>query len=181
MHKRTPLDPVARQTRFEEDMAAMRVGPKGSDPSKPRQRLREKPAAVGFGNNTWQAKLEEGQTLGDAMQPNFWADHAELFLGQDKKGGLLDKIEVRQLATGLYAELLITEIGRGYVKVKLIKDSPPDSVAVPADSPLTTKWNVSKLSHDVIRASDRTVMATGFQSKAAAAAWIAEHLKAMAA
>lgn len=140
-------------------------------------------AVASFRFNRWSAVLREDQTLDDAMSPVFWTNVAPKIMGHDAVNprGLLDIIEVRKPDTGAYYELIITEIGNGFVKVSPVKAYEPASVALPEDSPLSTKWNVGKRCHDVIRKADNAVMRSGFQTKAGAMAWIADHLKAMAA
>lgn len=134
-----------------------------------------------FKFNRWSAELEEAETLDDALDPTFWATQVGKLMGHDKTKGRGDIIEVRKADTGLYAELLVTEIGVGFIKVKLIARAGDEAVALPKDAAFTTRWNPGKKTHEVIRRHDNTVMVGGFQSKLAAADWIADHLKAMAA
>ena len=135
-----------------------------------------------FKFNRWSAELDETQTLDDAMRPEFFAEQAALLMGHtlNTPKGVGDIIVVRKLDTGDYWELIVREIGKGYIKTQLIAECKPVAVAVP-EGALTTKWNVGKLQHEVIRKDNKTVMASGFQTKEKAAQWIAEHLRAMAA
>ena len=102
-------------------------------------------------------------------------------MGFDKSKGLGDIIEVRKPDTGLYAELIVLAIGKGYVKTDVLLKYEPKTVNLDKGSPLATRWNVGRNCHEVVRESDKTVMQGGFQSKADAVAWIAGHLRDMAA
>ena len=137
--------------------------------------------AVGYKFNRWQAELDEHQTLEDAMRPQFWSAQAEKIMGQDKSRGRGDIIEVRKLSEGMYAELLVTEVGGGFIKVALLRKLEPEQIEVAEDSPLKPRWNVGKRSFDVIREADKKVISAGFQTKATAAAWIEDHMRKLAA
>lgn len=136
-----------------------------------------------FKFNRWSLELLESETIESVMDSVSWKDILHILMGQDKTspGGRGDFIEVRKMDTGLYAEFLVLEIGAGFVKLAPIRAFEPKVEEVADSAPLTTKWNVGKRAHDVIRKSDNTVMKSGFQSKGAAIDWINEHLKAMAA
>lgn len=136
-----------------------------------------------FRYNRWAADLEEGQTLEDAMHPEFWAHQADGVMGHDKTNpkGVGDIIEVRKPDISLFAELLIVEIGKGYIRTELLRERAPASVEVADESPLGTKWNVGKRQHEVVRKSDNEVLKSGFQTKQAAVDWIEKHTMAVAA
>jgi hypothetical protein len=136
-----------------------------------------------FKFNRWSAELTEDQSLEDALKPEFWVDLASQVMGHDAANpkGRGDIIEVRKLDTGLYAELIVTEVNKGFLKVRLQHKDQPAIAEVSEGSPLTTKWNVGKRMHDVIRKADGQVLAAGFQSKDKAIEWIDDHLRKMAA
>ena len=184
------IDPIKAKEQFERDLAAMRVGPSDAT-AFPSSEIKHRLLGKNFGLssfkfNRWSAELEEAQTLDDALDPTFWANHVET-IQQDKTGGARklhgrgDIIEVRKLDSGLYAELLVVETGRGYVRTVLVREAKLPEVSAPEESPLTTRWNVGNRCHEVIRKADSVVMQGGFQTKAAAVAWIADHLGKMAA
>lgn len=135
---------------------------------------------VEFKFRRWSAELTEEQTLEIALDPTFWAGQVDKIMGHDKSKGRGDIIEIRKADISLYAELLIVEIGAGFVKTVLISEAKPESIEIPASSPLATKWNVGKRCHEVVRVADNQVMHSGFQTKTSAAAWIDDHLKKMA-
>lgn len=132
-----------------------------------------------FKFNRWSAELDETQTLDDALLPAFWANLSAQIMGHDKTRGRGDIIEVRKRDTGLYAELIVTEIGPGYVKVEPIRAYEPKVTEVPDDVPFITRWNVGKRLHEVLRKADNQVMTGGFQSKEKAVEWIADHMAKM--
>lgn len=138
---------------------------------------------LSFKFRRWSAELSEDQTIEDALSPEFWKNIATALVGYDKAHpkGRGDIIEVRKPDTGLYAELIVTEVGRGFVRVRPIKAYEPPKVEAAAASPLTTKWNIGNKTHDVIRKSDGQVMATNFQTKESAVKWIDDHLFKMKA
>lgn len=149
-----------------------------------KHRLQSKNFGVAsFKFNRWSAELEESQTLDDALRPEFWAEQSSVLMGHDpaKPSGRGDIIEIRQLNTGLFVELIVREIGKGYVKCEVLRRQEPEAVAVPDSSPLGTKWNPGTKTFAVIRKDNGAVMSSGHQTKPAALEWIANHLKAMAA
>lgn len=149
-----------------------------------KRRLLDKSFAVAsFKYNRWSVDLDETQTLEDALEGPFWAGVADRIMGPDKTNirGIGDIIEIRKRDTALFAEVIVTAIGPGFVRVAPLRAFEPKPAAEAETAPLTTKWNASKKCHDVIRKSDKTVMASTFQTKADAVAWITDHLKAMAA
>lgn len=177
-------DPIKAREKFNADLAFMAGGSGPDGKPKPiKQRMNAKNFGLnigGFKRNRWFAELEEKQTLDDALDPTFWVAQADEIMRPAHKG-LGDIIEIHKPDTGLYAELKVSETGKGFVKAVVVREAKPEEVVLPENSALTTKWNVGARSHDVIRAADKQVLASGFQTKAAAAVWIADHLKKMAA
>lgn len=177
------IDPVKQSEQFKADLAAMAVGQK-KDGAAPQQRMLAKNFGVAsFKYNEWSAMLTEAQTIDDAMQPQFWDGQAEHVMGHDKANprGVLDLIHVRKPDAGLYVLLLITEIGKGFIKTVPVQGYAPPEIALPEGSALAARWNVGRGCHEVIRSADKQVMQSGFQTKESAVAWIASHMKAMAA
>lgn len=135
-----------------------------------------------FKFNRWSAVLTETQTLDDALRPEFFAEQSSTIMGHNPgaPSGRGDIIIVRKPDTNGYWELHIDEIGKGFIKTTLKADVKREPVEIP-EGGLTTKWNVGRLCHEVIRKDTGAVMFTGFQTKPAAVQWITDHLKAMAA
>lgn len=153
-----------------------------ADPIKKRASMRNFGITT-FKFNRWSVELPEEHSLEDVMEPTYWVDIASQVMGHDKAApkGRGDVIEIRKLDTGLYAELIVTEVGNGFLKVRQLLRDQPAVPEVSEGSPLKTKWNVGKRSHDVVRAADGQVMASGFQTKEKAIEWIEDHLRKMAA
>ena len=131
---------------------------------------------VSFKFRRWSAELSPDQSLEDALVPEFWKLQAEVIRGHDKENpkGRGDIIEVRKPDSGLYAELLVLEVGPGFLRVKPLKSYEPEAVEAAESSSLTTKWNFGKKMHEVVRKSDGTIIASNFQTKDAAVKWISE-------
>lgn len=179
------VDPVKQKEKFMADLEAMR--PKGPDGTplktvEQRRLISKDFGLVQFKHNRWSADLTEQQTIEDAVNPVFWANVADIIMGADKAApkGRGDIIEVRKLDASLYAELLIIEIGKGYVKTLLVRGAEPPEVVVPEESPLIPKWNVGRRAFDVVRKGDSEVMSQGHQTKHAAVEWINKHRAVMA-
>jgi hypothetical protein len=136
-----------------------------------------------FKYNSWAYDLEEPHTLENIADPSFWSTQAHKVIGHDKTKpkGRGDTLIVRDLRAGVYRKYLILEVGPGFMKLSLIEANKPEEVAIAKDSPLTVRWNKGKNLHEVIRKDDRSVLKSDFQTESAAAAWIADHLKQMAA
>lgn len=145
-----------------------------------KHRLKARIQVAGQLNNRWQAYLTEAQTIENALDGPFWTDAAETIKGHDGKQGRMDIIEVRKADTGQYWELIVDEVGKGYLKVHLLFRDPIVIPQVSEGSPLVTKWNVGKNGHEVIRVADRQLMAGPFPTKQKAMDWIADFMKTTA-
>lgn len=129
---------------------------------------------ISFKFRRWSAELSPDQSLEDCLVPEFWKQQAQVIAGHDKANpkGRGDIIEVRKPDSGAYAEFIVTEVGPGFVRVRPLKAYEPPKVSERPDSALTTKWDIGRKVHNVVRKSDGQVMAAGFQTKDAAVAWI---------
>lgn len=134
---------------------------------------------ISFKFRRWSAELTPDQTLEDTLVPEFWKSQAGTIAGYDKTNpkGRGDIIEVRKPDTGTYAELLVTEVGPGFIRVRPLKAYEPPPVELQPDRALTTKWHFGRKMHDVVRKIDGQVMASNFQTKEAAVAWIEDFYK----
>jgi hypothetical protein len=129
-----------------------------------------------FKRNVWHLKLEEAETFDDALNGPSWANLVDKIIGHDKSRGPGDRIEVWKPDTGAFGEMIISEIGPGYVRANFIRAYEPKAVEIPDDVPFVTRWNVGKRMHEVMRRADNQVMAGGFQSKDKAIEWITDHM-----
>ncbi len=126
-----------------------------------------------FKRNEWRLDLTEAHALSDVENSRLWGD----ILGKVARG---DTVEAFKADSGEWARYVVTESGLGFIKLGKTESFTPAEVAIP-DGPLEVKWNVGKRSFDVKRGADGFVMSGGFQTKSAAAAWIMDHNKKMAA
>lgn len=129
-----------------------------------------------FKRNVWHIVLEEHETFDDATNGSSWANLVSKIVGHDKSRGPGDRIEVWKPDTGAFGEMIINEIGPGYVRASFIRAYEPKVVEVSADVPFITRWNPGKKTHEVLRRADNQVMSGGFQSKDKAVEWIADHM-----
>jgi hypothetical protein len=153
----------------------MKVGPEGGRRADGQRQLDKNFGVATSSSRAGRRSSTSSRRSRTRSIPTFWAAQAEKIMGHDKlkPKGRGDIIEVRKPDSGLYAELLVTEIGTGFIKTVLVRSAEPPAVEVPEGRPLATKWNAGTKMHDVVRKTDNQVMRAGFQTKAAAAAWIA--------
>lgn len=126
-----------------------------------------------FKRNEWHLKLQPAHSIDDAGDPNLWRD-----IGGKQSPG--DTVEVFKADSSEWALFVIFEVGPNFIRLGKVQSAALPEVVEPVGQ-LTTKWNVGKQRHEVIRKSDNYVMAKDFQSKASAVAWITEHMAKMAA
>lgn len=118
--------------------------------------------------------LGEAHKMDDVENSRLWGD----LLGKIARG---DTVEAFKPDSGEWARFVVCEAGPGFIKIGKTESYTPAVIEIPASGSLDAKWNVGKRSFDVIRKIDNYVMATGFQTKASASAWINDHMKKMAA
>ena len=134
--------------------------------------------AGGFAMTIWTADLDESMTLDDTAKPEFWAHVADKL----NRG---DEVKIRAYDKAPLGTLFVRATGQGWAKVGIMERwaAPDAALKEPEGSPYEAKWNVGRRGYDVVRKSDRQVIQPGdkFPLREDALAWIAEHLKAMAA
>lgn len=141
----------------------------------------------GFVSNIWRVDLPESQSFEQCSDPRFWLHVSDKVAGENKENprGIGDKINVFKRDTMEMRSYMISGIGAGFIKlIEAERYAGPATEEVAPDSPLTTRWNVGKRGHEVVRQEAGnlvTVLAGPFQAKGAAVDWINNHLKAMAA
>ena len=181
--KQRRIDPIAAAEQFKADMAKMAVDPKPAGGGHLSRLLDKNFGLEEHRYRTWSADLMAGQTLEQALDPTFWASQSERIMGHDALNprGVGDTIILRQPSTALRADLQVNEVGKGFIKVDVIRLYDPPIVTVLAEWPLQPRWNEQTKKWDIIRVNDASLMRQGFQTAQSAAEWIEEHLKAMAA
>ena len=139
---------------------------------------------VEFAHRRWSAALQEGQTLDEALVPEFWSDVAR----GDQRGMMAgDVVELRSFDHSFFAEIYVRKVEQGSATVALIRstdfiDRKAEAKAEAAPhAALATRWNPGRQCFEVIRSSDKEVVSTGHKLKEDAKAWIETHLRALKA
>lgn len=121
---------------------------------------------------------EMGVTVEDMKEPGYWAH-----VGHQLKP--FDRIEARAEDGSWFAELLVRSAGRGWAQVAVLAHyelGGETMQGLPSRaSEYKVEWGGPHHKHRVVRVSDGNVMKHGFESADAARAWLADHLKALAA
>ena len=126
--------------------------------------------------NIWHASPAQGVKPDDLLKPEYWIHIRHLL-----KAG--DRIEILCEAGEWYAEAIVLDAARYGAKIawtlapvvlqQVEMDEIPAEYIVMWSGP-HTKWRV-------LRASDKAIVKENLETKAAGAAWIVSHLRAMAA
>lgn len=130
-----------------------------------------------FAFGRFSAVLPVGDTIADAVKPEYWRDVAvklskNPFTGDPDKAGSI--IEIRTVDHAFYAELYVRAVQERGLIVHLIREPVyfgPKQVKTGA---YEINWNVGKRGYDVIRKSDRSIVADGtkIKTKEQAQAWV---------
>lgn len=118
----------------------------------------------------WVVNAEEGTTVSDVMDPQYWAHMAARMQPYDH-------IEVR-LETGEWLlQLLALSVGRNYVQVHLLQKYDLQLVdsELPAAQKHRVEWKGPQRKWVVTRIADSQVIQEGLADKAAAHGWLANH------
>ena len=135
-----------------------------------------------FRRNIWDVIPEASTPFEDVLKPEFWA-HVAANLRP------WDRIEVRAEDGSYYAELLVQDCGRLWAKVAVLSKVTlsKDAAQVPdivADVTYSVQWRGPHSKHAVMRergSGEKEVMRDQFETREAAEAWKADHMKALAA
>jgi len=132
------------------------------------------------------AELPLGHTIDDTLKPEYWA-HVAYRLQKDALSGAKDRagaiIRVTAIDMSFTAELFVRAVQEQGLVVELLK---PDARgvcwlgpnAVESDR-FETRWNVGKRGFDIIRESDREIVADGsvIKTREMAKSWIDETMR----
>ena len=83
-----------------------------------------------------------------------------------------------------FAELKVRDAGRNWARVSVLRRhdlDPQEVTGERASDAYYVKYKGAILKHAVFRKKDETVVQSGFETREAAARWLAEHVKAVAA
>ena len=128
-----------------------------------------------YERNLWVITTEADTTLDDVLKNDYFAHCA----AQMKP---FDRIEVRNDEEKYYAELLVRSAGKNWAVCIVLThlDLEPKAVAEEPESPdYKVGWAGPHQKFRVIRLTDNQVVHQGCDTKEAANAWLAEHLKAI--
>ena len=125
--------------------------------------------------------LPLGHTVEDALQPEYWALHAnrmmrpDFSVGADWSGAI---IHLRTVDHSMYAQLYVRAVRGTEVTVALIGEPTyfgPKSVGT---SGYHIRWNVGARAYDILRKSDNQIVAQRIKTKEDAQSWIEAAKKA---
>lgn len=104
--------------------------------------------------------LPDGNSLEDALKPEFWA-HVAQTLRQH------DTIRIIPEDAGYFAELLVLSSGRGFVKVKLLRHVQIDEAEADdgGNDLVEVKWRGPHSKWSILRRSDGHVLKEGLVAK----------------
>jgi hypothetical protein len=123
----------------------------------------------------WVVNAEEGTTVAEVLEPQFWSHCAAQMQ-------VYDRIDVR-LETGEWMlELIVLDVGRNYARVFVAKkyDFSETKIEVPVTAiKHKVEWKGPQKKHVVIRLSDNAVIQEGFSEKSAAMTWMQNHERVM--
>lgn len=121
----------------------------------------------------WDHVPDEGVTLEQILEPEYWQHIAP-------RVRAWDRIEVRWADSTRFVELMVRSAGQKEAHVTVMHDVDlGDEVEEVVDtlSPYEVKWKGPKYKHAVVRKSDGEMVKGEFQTKGAAAKWIANRIK----
>jgi hypothetical protein len=123
----------------------------------------------------WMVNAEEGTTIDDVLDPQYWSHMAAQLQPYDRIDVLLE--------TGEWLlELLVINRGRNWAQAHLLHkyDLEQRSETMPAAQKHRIEWKGPQRKHAVIRIADSQVIQDGFSSKLEAGVWLANHEKVTA-
>ena len=128
-----------------------------------------------FAYARYSVTLPVGWTLDEILDPEAWAQVAHVLdrvpvTGEPPRVGTI--IEVRTEDHAFYAELYVRAVRKMALDVQVI--SGPVTLGVEKKDPqkFDVRWNVGKRAFDIVRKSDRVIVADGLPKKEDAYAWI---------
>jgi hypothetical protein len=130
---------------------------------------------AGFQFATIHVKQPVGHTVEDALRPEYWVHHAR-YLKAEQASGRPDlagsKIELRTLDHAHYAELYVRAVHENTRVLDLLGEPIYFGPKKVGTAQFDVRWNVGNKGFDVIRQSDRYVVASKLQTREMAQEWI---------
>lgn len=120
----------------------------------------------------WVATAEEGTTIEDVLDPQYWSHMAAQMQP-------MDRIDVRVDTSEWLLELLVIQVGRNWARCAVLHqhDLTPPSEADAVASGFEVKWGGPLNKWRVIRLSDREVLSMKHDNREAAADWLRQYEK----
>ncbi len=127
----------------------------------------------------WDAVIEYGLKLEDALKPEFWSLISNRLIQHDE-------VRARAEDGSWIAYLIVVECGRGFAKMQVdrvvtLDEIDPMATQANLESGFEIIWRGVHHKFAVRRKRDKTIMKEGFQTKAAAQQWLNENLRTLAA
>jgi hypothetical protein len=132
---------------------------------------------AGFQFATIHVKQPVGHTVEDALRPEYWVHHAR-YLKAPPNSGQSDlvgsKIELRTLDHAHYAELYVRAVHDNTLVVDILREPVYFGPKNVGTDQFDVRWNVGARGFDVIRKSDKKIVAPAseLKTKEAAQEWI---------
>lgn len=135
----------------------------------------------------WQITLKEGETLDDALKPEYWCHVGDKLNRGNAGGRAFDRIEVLAYDTSFYAELIVLDRGKLWAKVAVLQYVPlgeekakaktvREEKTAAGEEGHTIKYHGSNKLWIVMRNSDKTILFEGIGNKEDAQKKLDEHL-----
>lgn len=128
-----------------------------------------------FAYARYSVELPVGWSLDDVLDPDVWA-HVAHKLDRNKstnepaRTGAI--IEIRTEDHAFYAELYVRAVREKALDVQLVSYHVLGPKVIASNDRFETRWNVGRRGFDIVRLSDKAVVAQGFPKKEDATAWI---------
>lgn len=121
------------------------------------------------------ARLPQDATFEDALKPEFWVHVAhqlqkKAVTGEPDKAGAV--IEVRTVDHAFYAELYVRAVHERGLTVGILREPVYFNKREVSSDKFDIRWNVGNRGYDIVRKSDKEIVASGLKTKDAAAEWI---------
>jgi hypothetical protein len=122
-----------------------------------------------------------GHSVQDALRPEYWVHHASklkarAFTAEADRAGAIIRLRTDDHAH--YAQLYVRAVHERGLEVQVLGEVFHLGANVDGTKAFDVRWNVGKRAFDVIRNSDREIVASGLKTKEAAVGWITETTKA---
>lgn len=126
-------------------------------------------------NRLWRCNPEVATSFEDLFRPEYWAHVAATVLAGDRIEALAEDMSY-------FAELLVVDASRNWVKVKLLRKvelTEEEAEPLVVDEEYEVKWRGNRR-WSVVRRVDGAVLQENLASKAEGYAWLADHQKKVA-